>query len=529
MNALLTWMLIMPAAGALLILLAPAARPGLYKGIGVATGLLTLLAALLLGHRFDPDMTAFQLVEYRTWIPAIGAAYHLGVDGMSLLLIALTTLLTPLALLGTWNSIRERARGFVIAVLLLESGMLGVFMARDLFLFYLFWEAMLIPMYLLVGIWGGPRRIYAAVKFLLYTLVGSFLLLVAILVLYFLHARVTGISTFDMALLDLFTVPAGLQMGLFLAFAFAFAIKVPLWPLHTWLPDAHVEAPTAGSVILAGVLLKMGGYGLLRFALPWFPEAAIAAMPYIAGLAIIGIIYGGLVAWVQHDIKSLVAYSSVAHLGFVVLGMFSFKAAGLSGSILQMINHGLSTGALFLLVGFLYERRHTRDINEFGGLATVMPLYAALLIVVALSSAALPGLNGFVGEFLILIGAYQASPWLAIPAVPGIVIAALYLLRLIKGVLFGPIRIEENRHLPDLKRHEVLSVIPLVLFIIWIGVYPKTFLKPLEPVAARIEARLASAREPTLPPRLEFPVVRVIPDSHPHPEQAAPEPAGGIQ
>ena len=337
---------------------------------------------------------------------------------------------------------------------------------------------------------------YAAVKFILYTLVGSFLMLIAILALYFLHGRLTGVYTFDLAALEQIALPFGPQMWLFLAFTFAFCIKVPLWPFHTWLPDAHVEAPTFGSIILAGVLLKMGTYGLLRFSLPIFPIASTIAVPWMATLAIIGIIYGGLVAWVQKDIKSLVAYSSVAHLGFVVLGIFTFRAEGLSGSILQMVNHGLSTGALFILVGYIYQRRHTREISEFGGLAKVMPIYAAFLLVVAFSSAGLPGLNGFVGEFLILIAAFQVSPWMAIPAIPGIIIAALYLLRMVRGILWGPLDKEENKVLKDLNLREIVTMVPLLVFIVMIGVFPKPFLRPLEPVAAKIEKRMSSVRQP---------------------------------
>jgi len=486
--------ILIPLLGTFAVALVPRDRHGLLKGIALCSGLLVLAMVAALWAHFDPDQAQFQFVENAVWIPGIGAAYHIGLDGMSLLLVALTALLCPVALLGTWTAVTERLKGFTASLLMLEAGMIGVFVARDLFLFYVFWEAMLIPMYLLIGIWGGPRRIYAAVKFILFTLVGSFLMLVAILALYFLHGKLTGSYTFDLAALEQISIPLGAQTWLFLAFTLAFAIKVPLWPLHTWLPDAHVEAPTIGSVILAGVLLKMGTYGLLRFSLPLFPVAATIAMPWMAVLAIIGILYGGLMAWVQNDIKSLVAYSSIAHLGFVVLGIFTFHAGALSGSILQMVNHGLSTGALFLLVGFIYQRRHTRDIGDFGGLAKVMPVYAAFLLIVALSSAGLPGLNGFVGELLILLGVYQVNPWLAVFAVPGIVIAALYLLRMLRGVLFGPLDKEENRVLTDLDLRETLSLVPILIFIVLIGVYPKPFLRPLEPVATRIEARMRAVR-----------------------------------
>jgi len=490
----ISWILLVPLLGTVVIALMPRDRHDLLKAAALFFGLLVLAMVAVIWARFDPDTAQFQLVENVAWIPAIGVTYHVGLDGMSLLLTALTALLCPVALLGTWTGVTERVKGFAASVLMLEAGMLGVFVARDLFLFYVFWEAMLIPMYLLIGMWGGPRRIYAAVKFILFTLVGSFLMLVAILALYFLHGRLTGSYTFDLAALEQISIPLGAQTWLFLAFTLAFAIKVPLWPLHTWLPDAHVEAPTLGSVILAGVLLKMGTYGLLRFSLPLFPVAATIAVPWMATLAIIGILYGGLMAWVQRDVKSLVAYSSVAHLGFVVLGIFTFRTGALSGSILQMVNHGLSTGALFLLVGFIYQRRHTRDLGDFGGLAKVMPVYAAILLVVALSSAGLPGLNGFVGEFLILLGAFQVSPWLGAGAVGGIIIAALYLLRMLRGVLFGPLDKDENRKLMDLDLRETLSMVPLVAFIVLIGVYPKPFLRPLEPVAARIEAHMSAVR-----------------------------------
>ena len=490
--------LLLPLIGAGLLLFVPKERHDLLKGIGAGFGIVVFAMAVVLWLRFDPEGPAFQFVENSAWIPAIGARYQLGLDGMSLLLFALAALLCPLALLGTWSSITERVKGFVASLLLLETGMLGVFAARDLFLFYVFWEAMLLPMYLLIGVWGGPRRIYAAVKFILYTLAGSFLMLVAILALYFMHGRLTGTYTFDLTAFESFIVPAGAQTWLFLAFTLAFAIKVPLWPFHTWLPDAHVEAPTAGSVILAGVLLKMGTYGLLRFSLPLFPVAATVAIPWMSALAVIGILYGGMVAWVQQDIKSLVAYSSVAHLGYVVLGIFTFRAEGMAGSILQMANHGLSTGALFLLVGFIYQRRHTREIAEFGGLAKVMPRYAAFLILAVFSSAALPGLNGFVGEFLILLATFRSHALLAIVAVPGVIVAALYLLRMLRGVLFGPITVEANRSLPDLRPLEVASVLPIAILIIWIGVFPGTFLRPLEQYALRLEAHMSAVRTPTV-------------------------------
>ncbi len=492
----LSWTILIPVLGALAIAIVPKDRHTLMKGIALVVSLIVFVMGIAIWFSFDPDTAAFQMTESMRWIPGIGASYLVGIDGMSMILVVLTAFLTPIALLGTWTSVTEKMKGYTASILMLEAGMIGVFVARDLFLFYIFWEAMLIPMYLLIGVWGGPRRIYAAVKFILYTLVGSFLMLIAILALYFLHGKLTGVYTFDLAAFEQIAIPFGAQTWLFLAFTFAFCIKVPLWPFHTWLPDAHVEAPTFGSVILAGVLLKMGTYGLLRFSLPLFPVAATLAVPYLATLSIIGITYGGLVAWVQKDIKSLVAYSSVAHLGFVVLGIFTFRAEGLSGSMLQMVNHGLSTGALFILVGYIYQRRHTRQIDDFGGLAKVMPIYAAILLVVAFSSAGLPGLNGFVGEFLILIAAFQVSPWMAIPAIPGIIIAALYLLRMLRGVLWGPLDKEENKVLKDLNLREILTMVPLLVLIVMIGIFPKPFLRPLEPVAAKIEKRMNSVRQP---------------------------------
>ncbi len=396
-------------------------------------------------------------------MPTLGISYHVGVDGISVLLVLLTTFLTPLTLLSAWHAIESRWKEFAITMLLLETGMIGVFVALDLFLFYVFWEAMLIPMYLIIGIWGGSNRVYAAIKFVLYTLAGSLLMLVAILALYFRHGAATGTYTFDLPILAQFILPAGrAQNLLFLAFALAFAIKVPMFPFHTWLPDAHVEAPTAGSVILAGVLLKMGTYGFLRFCLPLFPNASLLFTPWIFALAVIGIIYGAWVSTVQPDIKKLVAYSSVSHLGFVVLGLFTLTPQGLVGGIIQMINHGLSTGALFLMVGMLYERRHTRLIAEFGGLWKVVPALSVLFLIVCLSSVGLPGLNGFVGEFLILLGAFQVDRTAAVLATSGIIFAAVYLLWMYQRVIFGVVTKEANRRLPDLSVREWAILLPIL-------------------------------------------------------------------
>ncbi len=483
---LLSLVTFVPAVGAVVVMLLPRSREELAKGAALLASVVTFLVSLPLWFRFDPKVAEYQFVEQRPWMPSLGISYHLGIDGISVLLVLLTTFLVPLVLLSAWYSIESRVKEFAITMLLLETGMLGVFVALDLFLFYIFWEAMLIPMYLIIGIWGGPRRVYAAVKFVIYTLAGSLLMLVAILVLYFQYGATTGTYTFDLPTLVQFVLPPGpMQTWLFLAFALAFAIKVPMFPFHTWLPDAHTEAPTAGSVILAGVLLKMGTYGFLRFCLPLFPHASLALAPWIFALAIIGIIYGAWCATVQPDIKKLVAYSSVSHLGFVMLGMFTLTPEGLVGGIIQMINHGLSTSALFLVVGMIYERRHTRLITEFGGLWKIVPAMSVIFLIVCLSSLGLPGLNGFVGEFLILLGAFQVDKLLAVFATTGIIFAAFYLLWMYQRVIFGTVTVEANRRLTDLSPREWAVILPVVLFIIWIGVHPVTFTRSTE---ASVEA-----------------------------------------
>jgi NADH-quinone oxidoreductase subunit M len=434
-------------------------------------------------------------------MPTLGVSYHLGVDGISVLLVLLTTFLSPLALASAWRAIEDRTKEFVLTMLVLESGMIGVFVSLDLFLFYVFWEAMLIPMYFVIGVWGGSQRIYAAVKFVLYTMAGSLLMLVAILALYVQHGAATGAYTFDLPTLARWVVPAGrAQTLMFLAFALAFAIKVPIFPFHTWLPDAHVEAPTAGSVILAGVLLKMGTYGFLRFCLPLFPDASLAFGPLVLVLAVIGIVYGAWVSTVQPDLKKLVAYSSVSHLGFVMLGLFTFTPQGLVGGLIQMINHGLSTGALFLMVGMLYERRHTRLIAEFGGLWKTVPALSAVFLVVALSSLGLPGLNGFVGEFLILVGAFQVNRVVAALATSGIVFAAVYLLWMYQRIVFGEITQDENRRLPDLTPREWAILAPVLVLIVWIGVYPATFTAPTEAAVEALIVRVQAKASVTLVP-----------------------------
>jgi NADH-quinone oxidoreductase subunit M len=423
------------------------------------------------------------------WVPAWGIHFHVGVDGISLFLVLLTTFLVPLSILGSYHYITKRERAFYANLLVLTTGMIGVFVSLDLFLFYVMWEVMLIPMYFIIGIWGGERRLYAAIKFFIYTMLGSFLMLVAILGLYFAAATRTGVHSFDYEFLLQSVGPLGKAAWWFFgAFFLAFAIKVPMFPFHTWLPDAHVEAPTAGSVILAGVLLKMGTYGFLRFALPFFPQVALdpRVQAIVVTLAVIGIIYGGLVAMVQPDLKKLVAYSSVSHLGFVMLGIWALTLQSVQGALLVMINHGLSTGALFLLVGMLYERRHSRLIEAYGGIARVVPLLATVLTIVALSSIGLPGTNGFVGEFLVLVGSFQTYPVATAIATTGVIVAAAYLLWSLQRVIYNKLDKAENEKLPDLSRRELLVLAPLVAGILWIGIYPKPILRRMEPAAQHL-------------------------------------------
>ncbi|MBC7691248.1 MAG: NADH-quinone oxidoreductase subunit M [Methylotenera sp.] len=455
--------------------------------------LLTFAFSLKIYYAFQANGAAFQLTELAEWIPGLGTSYSLGMDGISLWLIILTTFLSPIVILASFTAVEEKLRGYYFLLLALETGMLGAFVALDVFLFYVFWEVMLIPMYFLVGIWGGKDRIYAAMKFFVYTMVGSLLMLVAIFFLAYQHKLQMG--TYSTALLDLYKVhiPGGgftsPQSLLFMGFALAFAIKVPLFPLHTWLPDAHVQAPTAGSVILAGVLLKMGGYGFLRFAFPLFPDAvATFQIPFMI-LAAIAIVYGAWVATVQPDMKKLVAYSSVSHMGYVVLGLFSMNAIGVTGSIYQMLNHGVSTGALFLLVGMIYERRHTREISDFGGITKVMPIFAIIFMIVTLSSVALPGTNGFVGEFLILLGAWKTSPGLAAISALGVIFGAVYMLWLFQRVMFGPVKNKENEKLKDLSFREIAVMVPLLFCIFWMGVAPNFFFRKMEPSIERFLTR----------------------------------------
>ncbi|HEY7038210.1 MAG TPA: NADH-quinone oxidoreductase subunit M [Methylomirabilota bacterium] len=498
MAYLLTLVTFLPAVGALVVLALPRRQESATRYATLLTTAITFVVSLPLYFRFDASVADYQFVEQRPWIPSLGVTYHLGVDGISVLLVLLTTFLMPLVILSSWTSVESRWKEFAITMLLLETGMVGVFVSLDLFLFYVFWEAMLIPMYLIIGIWGGPNRVYAAVKFILYTLAGSLLMLVAILVLYFHHGAATSTYTFDLPVLARYVVPAGTTQNLlFLAFALAFAIKVPMFPFHTWLPDAHVEAPTPGSVILAGVLLKMGTYGFLRFCLPLFPAASLHYAPLMFALSVIGIIYGAWVSTVQADIKKLVAYSSVSHLGFVVLGLFTLTPQGLVGGLIQMVNHGLSTGALFLMVGMIYERRHTRLIADFGGLWGVIPAFSVVFLIVCLSSLGLPGLNGFVGEFLVLLGAFQVDRLAAVLATSGIIFAAVYLLWMYQRVCFGTVVSEANRRLGDLTAREWAVLLPVLLFIFWIGVYPTTFTTMTEPSVQALITQVQSKAQAT--------------------------------
>ncbi len=487
---LLSIITFLPLAGALVLLVLPGARLQKWWALGVS--LATFVISCLLFVWWKAGEAGMQFVEQLPWVPQFDIQYFLGVDGLSLFLVLLTTLITVLVLLFSWEGVEKNLKGYLALMLALEAGMVGVFVALDLVLFYIFWELTLIPMYFLIGGWGDPHgtytflgrvmawRVYAAVKFFLYTFVGSALMLVAILVLY-----AQG-GTFDVLKLQALNLAPNLQTWLFLAFALAFAIKVPIFPFHTWLPDAHVAAPTGGSVILAAVLLKMGTYGFVRFCLPLFPEATRTFVPWIAGLAIVGILYGALVALVQKDVKALVAYSSVAHLGFVMLGIMALNAQGIAGATLQMVNHGLSTGALFLMVGMLYNRRHTRQLSDFGGLWKQIPVYGFLFLIVALSSAGLPGLNGFVGEFNILLGAFQANRLFAVLGTLGVILAAWYLLWAIRQMLHGPLTRPENQQLRDLTVREVITLTPLIILFFVIGLFPNLFFDKINPSAQAV-------------------------------------------
>jgi NADH-quinone oxidoreductase subunit M len=491
----MSWML--PVVGAVLLLFignGDGQRNALIRWFTLIVSIAAFAVTLAMWAAFNPGSAEFQLVERHPWIPAFGIDYYIGIDGISLLLIVLTGFLTPIAVLSSWIGIEKKVKEFCIFLLLLEAAMIGVFLSLDLFLFYVFWDAMLVPMYFLIGIWGYDQRIYAAIKFMLYTMAGSVLMLVALIGLAYLHNAATGSYSFDLLKLYTLDIAGPTQYWFFLAFAVAFAIKVPLFPFHTWLPDAHVQAPTAGSVILAGVLLKMGTYGFVRFAFPLFPLAAAYFAPWIAVLAVIGIIYGALVAMVQPDMKKLVAYSSVSHLGFVVLGICAMNVNGLQGAVYQMLAHGVSTGGLFLIVGMLSDRRHTRLISEFGGLKAVMPRLTAAFMIITLASIGLPGLNGFVGEFLIMLGAFRWNPAFVVGAGLGVILSAVYMLWMFQRVYYGKVTHPENATLPDLLPHEWASVIPLCAIALVMGVFPTVFLKPMEPSVTRVVERLQNTQ-----------------------------------
>jgi len=488
----LTLLTFFPLIGVLVILFMNAEQKNAIRWVALGTSLITIGISLWVFSMFDSTNPNLQLEAKYSWINVarFNIYYYLAVDGLSILLVLMTTVLTAISILCTWSAIEDRVKDFMAFFLLLEVGMTGVFLAQDLFLFYIFWEFTLVPMYFIIGIWGGPRRVYAAIKFFLYTMAGSILMLLAILWL-----GIYG-NTFSVPeLIEKGNIPANIQIWLFLAFTIAFAIKVPMWPVHSWLPDAHVEAPTAGSVILAGVLLKMGTYGFIRFNIPLFPEATVQAAPWIALFATIGIIYGAWVSYAQADVKKLVAYSSVSHLGFVMIGLFALNPEGVAGSILQMINHGISTGALFLLIGMIYEQTHTREIKVYGGLWKITPIFGVFMLISALSSMGLPGLNGFVGEFTILLGAFGSdaigNPWYAGISALGVIMAAVYILYMFQRMFMGPAgEITHHHELKDLNWREIITMIPLIVFMFWIGLYPKPFFDILAPAVEKLLSAL---------------------------------------
>ena len=489
---LLSLILFTPLIGVVVLLFVNRQRENLIKWIANIFVGLGFLVSLPLWFWYDSEDASWQFVEQADWIPSIGAQYFLAVDGFSTLLILLTTLMGVIAVLSSWTAITMRVKEYYIFLLALQTGMLGAFMALDFLLFFLFWEVMLVPMYFLIAIWGSDNRLYSAIKFFLFTLIGSVVMLLGILAVYFYHHDVTGVYTFDITRFHELNIPFSTQWWIFLAFFLGFAVKVPMFPFHTWLPDAHTDAPTAASVILAAVLLKMGTYGFIRFSLPILPDATVTFVPWVVGLSIIGIVYGALVAMAQRDWKRLIAYSSVSHMGMVMLGMFALTPVGITGSIVQQLNHGISTGALFLIVGIVYERRHTRLISEYGGLSKVMPVFAAIFLIMTMSSIGLPTLNGFIGEVLILQGVFVVSKVWAAVAASGIVLGAAYMLWLYQRTMFGNVTNPNNEKLSDLNLREVATFVPLLILAVWIGLYPKPFLDRLETSVDRVVARVNS-------------------------------------
>jgi len=491
LNHYLSLILFTPLVGAFLLLLVPKQNDNAVRWIANIFAFAGFLISIPLWFWYNAQSGDFQFIERMQWIPSVGAEYFLGVDGFSTLLILLTTLMGFIAVLSSWNAITERVKEYYIFLLMLQTGMLGAFMSLDFLLFFLFWEVMLVPMYFLIGIWGSSNRLYSAIKFFLYTLVGSVVMLLGILALYFYNHSVTGVYTFDVTTFHKLNLPYDLQWWIFLAFFLGFAIKVPMFPFHTWLPDAHTDAPTAGSVILAAVLLKMGTYGFIRFSLPILPEATRHFVPMMVLLSIIGIVYGALCALAQKDWKRLVAYSSVSHMAVVMLGMFALNPVGITGSIIQQLNHGISTGALFLLVGVVYERRHTREISEYGGLSKVMPVYAAVFLVMTMSSIGLPTLNGFIGELMILQGVFVANKVWAAFAASGVVLGAAYMLYLYQRTMFGKVENVKNENLPDLSLREFATFAPLLALALWIGLYPSPFINRIQTSVQHVIARVS--------------------------------------
>lgn len=469
----------LPLAGAILLIFIHRDRKNLLRFLSLGIALITFIISLILYFNFNAQTPDPQFVEKADWL-GYGIKYHIGIDGISLFLVLLTTFLMPIAILSSWTYIQKRVKEYLIFMLLLETGIIGVFVSLNLFLFYVFWEAMLIPMYFLIGVWGGRRRIYATLKFVLFTMLGSLLMLVAIFFLYSMYYKATGVYSFNLFDYYKLILNPNIQIWLFLAFALSFAIKIPLFPFHTWLPDAHVEAPTAGSVILAAVLLKMGAYGFLRFALPLFPDAVMKFLPLLAALSLIGIIYGGLMALIQKDAKSLVAYSSVSHMGLIMLAIFALNFEAMEGAIYQMISHGLSTGALFLIVGILYERSHTRMIKDFGGVSKQMPVFSAFFLIFMLSSVGLPGLSGFIGEILCIFGIFKANKLLAILGISTVILAAGYLLWMFQRMMQGPIKNEKIFSFKDINKREIAYLVPIVIMMFWMGIYPKPFLRKMD-------------------------------------------------